>query len=243
MPIQYKQLLFVAALCLLPVLTHAVTRGDAALQPFDATYKLKGWGVLEIKRTVTLSRENNLYILRSTNKAAGLASLAGYGPVIEETKFTISSGQIRPLTYSNIDQSEISDLNDSIEFDWVGQVARSTRKGKTFTMPLEDGVLDPLTVELRVRLDLENGLQVATYRVHEVEEIRTYRVSRLPIETIPVGGLSFKSVHLVIDAGRKNRQLHYWLAPELAYLPVQLKQLHNGKVEARAILIGSSLLP
>jgi hypothetical protein len=243
MSAQYKQLLFVAALCLLPVLTHAVTRDDAALQPFTSTYKLKGWGILEIKRTVTLSRENNLYILRSTNKAAGLASLAGYGPVIEETKFTISSGQIRPLTYNNVDQSEISGLNDSIEFDWTGRVARSTRRGKTFSVPLEDGVLDPLTVELRVRLDLENELQVATYRVHEVEEIRTYRVSRLPLETIRAAGLQFKSVHLVIDAGRKNRQLHYWLAPELAYLPIQLKQLHNGKVEARAILIGSSLLP
>ena len=243
MSAQYKQLLFVAALCLLPVLTHAVTRDDAALQPFDSTYKLKGWGILEIKRTITLSRENNLYILRSTNKAAGLASLAGYGPVIEETKFTISSGQIRPLTYSNFDQSEISGLNDSIEFDWAGQVAQSKRKGKTFTVPLEDGVLDPLTVELRVRLDLENGLQVATYRVHEVEEIRTYRVSRLPLETIRAAGLQFKSVHLVIDAGRKNRQLHYWLAPELAHLPVQLKQFHNDKVEARAVLIESSLLP
>ena len=243
MSAQYKQLLFVAVLCLLPVLTHAVSRDDAVLQPFDSTYKLKGWGILEIERTVTLSRENNLYILRSTNKATGLASLAGYGPVIEETKFTISSGQIRPLTYSNVDQSEISGLNDSIEFDWAGQVAWSKRRSETFSMPLEDGVLDPLTVELRVRLDLENGLQVATYRVHEVEEIRTYRVSRLPLETIRAAGLQFKSVHLVIDAGRKNRQLHYWLAPELAYLPVQLKQLHNGKVEARAILIGSSLLP
>jgi hypothetical protein len=243
MSAQYKQLLFVAALCLLPVVTHAVTRDDAALQPFDSTYKLKGWGILEIKRTVTLSRENNLYILRTTNKAAGLASLTGYGPVIEETKFTISSGQIRPLTYSNFDQSEISGLNDSIEFDWIGQVARSKRKGKTFTVPLEDGVLDPLTVELRVRLDLENGLQIATYRVHEVEEIRTYRVSRRPLETIRAAGLQVKSVHLVIDAGRKNRQLHYWLAPEFAYLPVQLKQFHNGKVEARAILTGSSLLP
>ena len=243
MSAQYKQLLFVAALCLLPALSHAVTRDDAALQPFDSTYKLKGWGILEIERTVTLSRENNLYILRSTNKAAGLASLTGYGPVIEETKFTISSGQIRPLTYSNVDQSEISGLNDSIEFDWTGQVARSKRKGKTFSVPLEDGVLDPLTVELRARLDLENGLQVATYQVHEVEEIRTYRVSRLPLETIRAAGLQFKSVHLVIDAGRKNRHLHYWLAPELAYMPVQLKQLHNGKVEARAILIGSSLLP
>jgi hypothetical protein len=243
MSAQYKQLLFVAALCLLPVLTYSVTRDDAALQPFDSTYKLKGWGILEIERTVTLSRENNLYILRSTNKAAGLASLTGYGPVIEEAKFTISSGQIRPLTYSNVDQSEISGLNDSIEFDWASQVARSKRRGKNFTLPLEDGILDPLTVELRVRLDLENGLQVATYRVHEVEEIRTYRVSRLPLETIRAAGLQYKSVHLVVDAGRKNRELHYWLAPELAYMPVQLKQLHNGKLEARAILVGSSLLP
>jgi hypothetical protein len=243
MSAKYKQLLFVAALCLLPVLTHAVTRDDAALQPFDSTYKLKGWGILAIERTVTLSRENNLYTLRSTNKATGLASLTGYGPIIEEAKFTISSGQIRPLTYSNVDQSEISGLNDSIEFDWTSKVARSKRGGKTFSVPLEDDVLDPLTVELRARLDLESGSQVATYRVHEVEEIRTYRISRLPPETIRAAGLQFKSVHLVIDAGRKDRQLHYWLAPELAYLPVQLKQLHNGEVEARAILIGSSLLP
>ena len=243
MSMQYKQLLLVAGLHLLPVLTHAVTSDDAALQPFDSTYKMKGWGILEIERTVTLSREDSLYILRSTNKAAGLASLTGYGPVIEETKFMIFSGQMRPLTYSNVDQSGISGLNDSIEFDWTGQVARSQRKGKAFSAPLQDGVLDPLTVELRVRLDLENGLQVATYRVHEVEEIRTYRVSRLPMETIQAAGLQFTSVHLVIDTGRKNRQLHYWLAPELAHLPVQLKQFHNGKVEARAILIRSSLLP
>jgi hypothetical protein len=240
---QYKHLFLAVTLYLLPILTHAVTYDDAALQPFDSTYKMKGWGILEIERIVTLSREDNLYILRSTNKTAGLASLTGYGPVVEETKFLISSGQIRPLSYSNVDQSGISGLNDSIEFDWAGQVAKSQRKGKTFSVPLEDGVLDPLTVELRARLDLENGLQVATYQVHEIEKIRTYRVTRLPMETIRVAGLQFKSVHLVIDAGRKNRQLHYWLAPELAYLPVQLKQLHNGKVEARAILIGSSLLP
>ena len=243
MSAQYKQLLLVAALYLMPVLTHAVTYDYAPLQPFYSTYKMKGWGILEIERTVTLSREDDLYTLRSTNKAAGLASLTGYGPVVEEATFMISSGQIRPLTYRNVDQSGISGLNDSIEFDWTGQVARSQRKGKTFSVPLQDGVLDPLTVELSARLDLENGLQVATYRVHEVEEIRTYRVSRLPLETIRAAGLQFKSVHLVIDAGRKNRQLHYWLAPELAYLPIQLKQLHNGKVEARAILIGSSLLP
>ena len=243
MLVQYKQLLLVVALHLLPALTHAVAHDDAPLKPFDSTYKLKGWGVLEIKRTVTLTRDNNLYILRSTNKATGLASLTGYGPVIEETTFMIYSGEIRPLTYSNIDQSGLSGLNDSIEFDWADQVARSQRKGKMFSMPLQDGVLDPLTVELGARLNLENGLQVATYQVHEVEKIRTYRVSRLPMETIQAAGLQFKSIHLVIDTGRKNRQLHYWLAPELAHLPVQLKQFHNGKIEARAILIGSSLLP
>ena len=98
MSMQYKQLLLVVVLYLLPVLTHAVTSDDAALQPFDSTYKMKGWGILEIERTVTLSREDNLYVLRSTNKATGLASLTGYGPVIEETKFNIYSGQMRPLT-------------------------------------------------------------------------------------------------------------------------------------------------
>jgi hypothetical protein len=243
MPTQYKQILLIAGLCFLSALTHAVTQDDAALQPFQSTYKLKGWGVLEIERTVTLSRKENIYILRSTNKAAGLTSLTGYGPVIEETTFMISSGQIQPLTYSNIDQSGISGLNESIEFDWPRGIARSQRKGKFFSVQLQDGILDPLTVELRARLDLENGLEEATYQVHEIEQIRTYHVSRLPIEIIEVAGLQFKSIHLVIDTGRKNRQLHYWLAPELAYLPVQLKQFFNGKVEARAILTGSSMLP
>ena len=117
MSAQYKQLLLVAVLSFLPILTHAVAYDDKALEPFNSTYKMKGWGMLEIERTVTLSREDNLYTLRSTNKAVGLASLTGYGPVVEETKFIIFSGQIRPLTYSNVDQSGISDLNDSIEFD------------------------------------------------------------------------------------------------------------------------------
>jgi hypothetical protein len=243
MATKYKQLLLAAGLYFLPVFSHAVTQTHAVLQPFESIYQLKGWGVIEIERTITLSLDNDLYVLQSINKATGLASLAGYGPVIEETTFIISSGQIRPLSYSNIDQSGISDLNESIEFDWPSQVARSQRKGNTFVVPLQRNVLDPLTVELRARLDLENGLVAASYQVIDVDQIRTYRVSRLGVETIQAGDHHLESIHVVIDTGRKDRQLHYWLAPSLAHLPLQLMQLHNGKVEARAILIKSSLLP
>jgi len=204
---------------------------------------LTGQGILKAERTVSLSRENNLYVLTSIIEARGIASLAGYGPVVETSRFTMTTGRIQPLSYSNVDQSGMTDLDESIEFDWNNKVARSKRKEQSFEFQLERQVLDPLTVKLSARLDLVNGAREPTYKVHEVDQIRTYKISRLPVETIKALERQFVCIHVVIDTERPNREVHYWMAPKLAYLPIQSKQFHDGNLEFFATLIGSSLLP
>ena len=217
---------------------------NAILTSFEATYDLRGYGVLEVERSVTLlQEETNHYILRVTNKASGLAALVGYGPVIEESRFTMTSGQIKPLSYKNIDESGISGLDDTIIFDCDQKISNSKRKEKAFSIPITPEVLDPLTIVLRVRLDLKAGLRPTLYRVHETETIRTYHISYVGTEKINISNMEFDGIHLIVDAGRPNRRLHYWLAPALDYLPIQMQQIHKEKVEVRAILVSSSLLP
>ncbi|MBO66764.1 MAG: hypothetical protein CL398_00495 [Acidiferrobacteraceae bacterium] len=211
------------------------------LQPFEAVYRIEGWGVVEIQRTVTLSYDAPIYKMSLVNEVTGLASLTGYGPIVEESQFKLMLGSIKPIVYSNIDQSEISHLHDSIQFDWESGLARSQRKEERFIFPVEVGVLDPITVELSVRRDLIAGRPYDTYLVHDVEQIRTFQVSRLDNVTIDTELGSFEAIHLIIDTGRTSRLLHYWLAPDISYLPVQIIQYHNGKVEVQATIQKLSL--
>ena len=211
------------------------------LQPFEAIYRIQGWGVVEIQRTVTLSYDAPIYKIRLVNEVTGLASLTGYGPVVEESQFVLMLDLIQPLIYSNIDQSGRSDLHDLIHFDWDNSLARSLRKEERFILPIKTGVLDPLTVELSVRRDLIAGRSYDTYLVHEVEQVRTYHINRLADATVDTELASFETVHLTIDTGRSNRLLHYWLAPSLSYLPIRVIQYHNGKLEVQATLQETSL--
>lgn len=217
---------------------------NTTLTLFESTYDLRGFGVLEVKRSVALLHENDdYYILRATNTASGLAALAGYGPIIEEARFMVVAGQIRPLKYKNVDESGITGLDDTIVFNWENQTARSKRKGITHSIPISTDILDPLTIVLRVRLDLKAGLRPEIYKVHETEAIRTYRISYLSTDKIFAANMELDGIHLAIDAGRVNRTLHYWLAPALDYLPIQMHQVYKEKVEVRAILTSTSLLP
>jgi hypothetical protein len=49
------------------------------------------------------------------------------------------------------------------------------------------------------------------------------------------------TVRYLIDR-QSSRQLYYWLSPDLDYLMVQLRQVHEGKTKASGILTWSSLL-
>ena len=241
---QYKQLLLVMGLYFLASFTNATAEEAMIVESYESTYQLKGFRFLEVERTIKLSHSgNDLYVLQSTNTASGLAALAGWGPIIEESRFRFSSGHIWPLTYRNVDKSGMTDIDDAVNFHWENQVAIAKRKQTTVSTPIQVGVLDPLTVVLRVRLDLKLGLRPTVYNVHETDMIRTYHISYLPTETITITGVEFHSVHLVIDTGRTDKILHYWLAPELDYIPIQIKQFYKNKLQASAILIDSSMLP
>ena len=244
MPKYIKHIFFTIGMFFLTPLGCVGASETLILEPFKSKYDLKGFGILEVERTVTLSHQGtDLYTLRAVNKASGFAALAGYGPIIEESRFIMSSGHIRPLTYKNIDESGLTGLDDLITFDWEKQIAKSKRKGLTFSMPITSGTLDPLTIGLRVRLDLKAGLTPSAYQVHETEVIRIYKISYLPSEKISLPNVELDGIHLVIDAGRINRKLHYWLAPALDYLPIQMHQSYKDKIEVRATLISTSLLP
>jgi len=236
-----KACFFIPVLCALYSNILLAADEHRVLQPFEAIYRIQGWGVVEIQRTVTLSYDAPIYTIRLVNEVTGLASLTGYGPVIEESQFVLMPDLIQPLMYSNIDQSGISGLHDSIQFDWDNGLARSLRKEERFITPINTGALDPLTVELSVRRDLIAGRPYSTYLVHEAGQVRTYHINRLADVTIDTKLTSFKTVHLVIDTGRSNRLLHYWLAPRLSYLPIRVIQYHNGKVEVEATLQETSL--
>ena len=220
--------------------TYADPIETEILNPTESRYIL-GWGILEIERVVTLNRYSDRYIINATSTVSGLASLVGYGPITEESQFLISkNGHILPLKYKSIDESRASKLDEEIVFDWKLLIAESRYGDEILTTKILPGTLDPLTVVLQARLDLQSGLKLNEYLVHEAETIKKYKIFHMETEKINIGNHQLDALHLMIDTGRPNRKLHYWLAPQLDYLPIKMQQTHNNKTELTANLISTS---
>ena len=237
-----KTTLLISFLCMNSIFfkTYADPIENEILKPTESRYEL-GLGIVEIERIVTLDWNHDHYIINATSTVSGLAALVGYGPIIEESQFVISdNGRILPKKYKRVDESGSSNLNKEIVFDWKLLTAESRFGDQTLKIEIQPGTLDPLTVVLQARLDLKSGLKIEKYLVHEAGMLKEYKISYLESEKIDVGNHKLDALHLMIDTGRPSRKLHYWLAPQLDYLPIKMQQSHNNEAEFTTNLTSTS---
>ena len=146
----------------------------------------------------------------------------------QESRFTIDSqGQIKPTLYTDkrnvFGKSKIEQIN----FDWKQNQALSRRDEKEYKFSLEPGVLDDVSYQLQLRMDLEKGRKDLSYRVVDRKKLDTesFAIEGEEILDTPLGKLATIRVKLVRE--NKKRQTWIWLARDWNYLLVQLRQLEK----------------
>ncbi len=146
----------------------------------------------------------------------------------QESKFTVDSkGQIKPSLYTDkrnvFGKSKIEQIN----FDWKQNEAHSRRDDKEYKFALEPGVLDDISYQLQLRIDVEKGRKDLSYRVADRKKLDTESFIIEGEETLdtPLGKLATVRVKLVRE--NKKRQTWIWLARDWNYLLVQLRQLEK----------------
>jgi len=198
-----------------------------SLSPYTAIYQVDRDGTALGRARFTLSSQGeNCYLYRGVATPEGLAALLAT-ETVEESHFCMQGGKIRPLSYRN--QEGKTEDSYTLSFDWPNRLVRmdngSARKVSA------DGI-DPLSLQLALRKVLSDAGgqlpgEMTSLRVVEDDEekIYSFRVSGRETLTTPLGKLETIRLDRSDDS---RKHLRLWLAPTLAYLPVQVER-QRGK--------------
>lgn len=206
--------------------------GADSLAPFTAIYQVDRDGTRLGHARFTLSPQGeNCYLYHGVATPEGLAAFLA-GKTVEESHFCMQGGKIRPLSYRS-EESGGKD-NYTLKFDWVNRLVR-TDGGAPRKLSAEG--VDPLSLQIALRKVLSdaNGATSSDpirLLVVEDDEEKAYSFRTLGREAIetPIG--KFDAIRLDRSDDSK-RKLRLWLAPELAYLPVQVERQKGGGAVTR----------
>lgn len=208
------------------------------LRPFETSYSATVSDIpFDGQATYTLKKEGNRWLFKT------LAVMA-IAQRTETSDFILSNGYVQPSSYV-FDQVGIKPKEVSLLFDWKKMFAKGTMKDKKHSkelfFDLKYGMLDPLSTQLALQMDVANGKKQMSYRVIEDEKIEVFQFKVVGTEIIdtPVGKLSTVKVERVREANSK-RQSYIWFAKKWNYTVVKLSHLEkNGQQYVISLASGS----
>lgn len=221
-------------LLLLSVIAVIGQQGTAEPLLFHARYEAKAYGFSAQAERYLIKQEDGSYLLR--NKIGAELLGATVAEVDERSSFQWHDEQLTPLSYSFI-QSGVSSAREQIHFDWTSNKATSVEDDESWVLDLQDGVIDKLAYQLRLREMLKRAVDSElTFQVLNKDEIETYHFKVVGEEILntKMGRLNT----LKIERNRAlpdRRGTIIWLATDWDYLLVGLEQTdrRGRKVELK----------
>jgi hypothetical protein len=213
-------------------LAHAAA--EPQLTPFTGTYAIQH-GAMQIGESTFALRVGgaNSYVLESRTNPKGVAKLM-VGAITETSEFELDGDGLRPLRF-NATESR-GKISQSVTFDWAQGVAHSQRDGESAELTLKPRVLDHSLIQIALMRDLASGQTLAPYFIVEKNQLRKYDYERVGEEDVETPAGKFHAVQVRQSRADSSRELYFWCAPELAYLPVRLEQRKDGKALLTMVL-------
>lgn len=199
------------------------------LKPFETTYTATISNIpFDGQATYSLTKQASTWHFKT------LASMA-IAQRAENSSFILANNIIKPSTYE-FRQSGLKPKEVTLSFDWKKLFAKGRVKDKKHNdevfFDLKYKMLDPLSTQLALQMDIANGKKQMTYPVIEEGEIDSYQFKVVANEVIdtPVGKISAVKVERIRDAKRSKRQTFIWFAKDWNYTVVRLYHLEkNGQ--------------
>ncbi len=208
-----------------------------ALTPYTAIYDAKGSG-LSASNYTTLSPADSSgrFEMRSVSKARGLARLLKHDPIVEYTQFEEIDGKFRPIEYHYLFNSSGSKRNAWIIFDRGNLVAKSLYKTVTVELDVRSDHVDRMLEQLVFRKDLIAGSVAEKYLTVERNTLREAVYEKLGSETVRTKAGAFDTIKYRRQRVGSSRSAIIWFAPELEYLPVQMRHFKGDKATGTVTL-------
>ena len=202
-----------------------------ALEPFVATYqaynegKLAGAAKMQVVQTDGARWRVDLGI-RGTR---GFARLAGLN-IEQSTVFDTHDEQYRPLSQSTVKHAVFTGKKISGVYDWQARSARwqgDVKKSRSAAIPLQDGDMSTLLVNLAVIRDAQPG-KALDYHVVDNGRARDYQYAvAAQTEIVNVDDLSYDAMRVARSNGGNDETI-FWVANGVP-TPVRILQRENGQ--------------
>jgi hypothetical protein len=230
--------LFLRAIALVSALTLGsfATAATAGLPvaPFQARYEVYGSGFSLGEAVMTLAPNGSAGYRMSTEvRPNGLAALIVSGQLDENVSGEIHEGQLWPDQYERRTETRRRTQTVQLKFDWPAGQVQARDNEERARLPVTPGMLDPLSLNLRVMWDLQSGRLPDRYTLVDETKIRTFQIRNEGEETLdtPLGAL--RALRVSHSRPGRTRITTFWFAPDLHYLPVRVAQESKGKEQLR----------
>lgn len=191
--------------------------------PFTAHYDVSK-GIIPIgstKRTLK-KNSNGHYVFESLTKPQGIAKWFTSGKVVERSTWVYDNKQFIPQEYEYNNSGNDKRRNVKLVFNWEKKQVTNIINGDPWTMPLETGTLDKLLYQLVVMYDLAANKNPLLYQVADGGKLKNYEIQILGKEKLQTELGSFDTVK--ISRVGKKRQIIFWCADVLNYMPIRIQQ-------------------
>lgn len=221
----------------------SVAQADAdplPVSPFRARFEVYGSGIPIGEAVMTLAATGpGTYQMRSEVRPNALATLLVSGQIDEQVSGEIRAEVIRPTYYQRRMETSKKKQTVQLQFDWAANRLEARDNEAHASLPLTPGVLDPLSLNLRVMADLRRGRLADQYSLADETEIKSYQINNEGEETLDTSLGKLRAVRISQSKPGKTRITRFWFAPDLQYLPVRIAQHKDGKellrMEIRAL--------
>lgn len=217
-------------LTFLSILLILLTRQSllAAPQAFQASYDVIRSGVNLGEMSATLAYSTNKYAYLKQTKANGIAAFLS-GDTLTERSSGIQRGALLVgQQYQHHHKNKRRDRRDQFTFVTPTQV-KGRYKNENYTLNVPNGTVDPALLELRIMDDIKANRPM-NYRVTERGKLKDYRFQRQGNEvlSLPAGRYNCEKIQMSRDNGERITTI--WLAPELGFVPVQIRHNEEGTI-------------
>ncbi len=190
------------------------------LQDFEQAYVLyrNDKPVGEVR--LTLKRQGNDWLLDSVTRAnRGVVSLLG-AEVREWVRFRCGPRGYQPLESLYQRKVLFRKQKTHLIYDWKQGRVTGTHKGKAVDMPVVDGLVDRLGIQLLLASDLRAG-RTLHYRVQDRHHQRDWAFESGKPPHLPPDTFTNARAYRRVD-DNPRRETWFWLEPFQSDLPVQI---------------------
>jgi hypothetical protein len=225
----------VAALLLTCGAAQVNAAADAELRPFTASYSVNNRsGSAEIK--LEQLADGNWSYQQRIRVNSLLARLFLPSELSSRSLFSVQNSQVIPAQFTAEDGAGSSSRDQKLDFDWNRARVTGTFERKPVDLPTQPGLLDSLSVQVALMLELMAGRTPQRFVLVDKGRIKEYAYTYEGNEVLRTAVGEQRALIYRSSRAGSNKSTVFWCAPNLGYLPLKVERRDGKSVEATLIL-------